>query len=170
MPEKSSLQKRKEFWIDQLQGYNLDVDNGASWHFSKKGTWFVNVNRSTLKPNECVTITYRTPDEHITGPWHHNAHIVFDYKDNEEPTELKAVIYALINPEKLPLCLGINESMDNFIGFYMKAMNLEDDYELREKEYQDFLKDELKRSYFAKIFKSFKLLLKRSPVDGNKIS
>lgn len=177
--EVTDLQKRKEFWIQSLPGYSLDMDTGACWRFSKDGAWLVHVERSTLKPNEHITISFVAPGESVNDPWFHNAYVVLDYEDgNEESPELKAIISALNNPEKLPLCLGLNESMDNFIGFYMKAMNLDDDFEAKKEEYQEFLQDEWEKSENPEVVDSEIISHREEPfkklsiedLDGHKIS
>jgi hypothetical protein len=146
--EPTPLQKRRDFWIKSLPGYTLDIDTGATWRFSKNGAWFISMQRSTLEPNEILVITYLAPEEPFEGPWLHNAYIEFKYGGgNEEPPALKAIIKALNDPDKyLPLCLGLSSSMDELIGFYMKLMNPYEDFELKKKKYQEYLRNEQCRS------------------------
>lgn len=140
--EPTPVQKRREFWINSLPGYTLDIDTGATWRFSKNATWTISIQRSTLQPNEVLAISYLAPEEPFEGPWLHNAYIVLSYEnDNEEPPALRAIIKALNDPDKyLPLCLGLSSSMDELISFYMKLMNADEDFEAKKLKYQKYLK------------------------------
>lgn len=120
---KKYIEKRYQYWVSFFKGFER-MENSSDFSLIRDGKWFVSVEcRIGATRVETFSVSYVASDERITGPWKHHHAVRFESDTNEWPGlsgDEGRFIEAVVNPELLPTCLGMDAAIDDIIYAYMK--------------------------------------------------